>query len=133
MKILVVDDEKAMTSLFQDYLELCGGHKITIALSGKEALAKIQTQKPDLIILDHMMPDLSGVEVVDQLKKSTNTADIPVVIFSVADAPTEEERKSIGVIEFLRKPINFAKLNQSSINLIYYGPCPGGAKKTPYR
>ena len=112
MKILVVDDEREVTSLFQDYLELVGGHKVTIAFSGSEALEKVKIQKPDLIIMDYLMPGLTGVGVVDQLKQSETTSDIPVVIFSVTDAPSPEEKKSMGVIEFLSKPIDFAKLKQ---------------------
>ncbi|MBI4218020.1 MAG: response regulator, partial [Elusimicrobia bacterium] len=96
----------------QDYLEMMGGHKVSIADSGPDALSQVKAQKPDLIILDHIMPGITGVQVLGELKKSRETADIPVVIFSVSDEPTLEERKSLGVIEFLRKPIDFAKLSQ---------------------
>src|SRR3989338_4879697 len=112
MEILVVDDEKALTSLFQDYLEFTGGHKITIADSGLKALELIKKQKQDLIILDQMMPDINGTDVVFELKKSSQTADIPIVIFSAADAPPFEEKIALGIIDYLRKPIDFEKLKQ---------------------
>ncbi len=112
MKILVVDDEREVTSLFQDYLELTGGHKVTIAYSGNEALEKVKLQKPDLIIMDHLMPGLTGVGVVDQLKQHAETANIPVVIFSITEPPSKEDKATMGVVEFLSKPIDFNKLKQ---------------------
>ena len=112
MEILVVDDEKEITSLFQDYLELNGGHKITIAYSGTEALEKVRKRKPDLIIMDHLMPGLTGVGVADLLKSREETANIPIVIFSISDAPSPDEKKDMGIVEFLAKPIDFTKLKQ---------------------
>ncbi len=112
MEILVVDDEKHMASLFQDYLEIIGSHKVTVAHSGSEALEKIKMKKPDLIILDQYMPGLTGVEVVGELKNVEDTKDIPVVIFSVADRPSHKVRKSLGILGYFSKPIDFKKLKQ---------------------
>lgn len=112
MNILVVDDEKHMVSLFQDYLEMTGSHKVSVAHSGQEALEKIKKKKPDLIILDQYMPGLTGVEVVGQLKNVKDTRDIPVVIFSVADKPSYKVRKSLGILGYFSKPIDFKKLRQ---------------------
>ncbi len=112
MDILVVDDEKNTASLFQDYLEMTGGHKVSVAHSGVEALEKIKMKKPDLIILDQCMPGLTGVEVVGELKKVKDTQEIPVVIFSVADKPNYKTRKSLGILGYFAKPIDFKKLRQ---------------------
>ena len=112
MNILVVDDEKDTASLFQDYLEMTGGHKVSVAYSGDEALIKVKKKKPDLIILDQMMPGLTGEQVVGELKKTKETQNIPVVIFSVADRPSYKVRKSLGVLGYLAKPIDFSKLKQ---------------------
>ncbi|MBI2119694.1 MAG: response regulator [Elusimicrobia bacterium] len=112
MNILVVDDENQITSLFQDYLELCGAYKVSTASSGQEALGEIKKRKPDLIILDQVMPGLSGVEVVDELKKNSNTRHIPIIIFSASESATDEEKKDLGILDFLPKPIDFTKLNQ---------------------
>lgn len=117
MKVLVVDDEREIASLFQDYLETDGGHEVSTAYSGPEALEKLQNQKPDLIILDIMMPGLSGFQVLGAIRRNPQTADIPVILSSATDGPTHDEKKQLGLVDFLRKPIDFTKLTRIVNNL----------------
>ncbi len=111
MKVLIVDDTRDIVSLFRDVLETRGDCEISVAYSGVEALQSVKAHKPDLIILDVLLPDLSGMEVVQALRSEAETSAIPVIMASgVAEAPEEEERKRLGIIEFLRKPVSMKAL-----------------------
>lgn len=111
MKILVVDDEKEITDLFQDYLE-GSGYQVRVAHSGSEALVKVGQEKPDLIILDILMPDLTGLQVVDTLKRNPDTSRIPIILSSVLEGPGQKEKLQAGIADFLQKPIDFSRLDQ---------------------
>ncbi|HIE08638.1 MAG TPA: response regulator, partial [Armatimonadetes bacterium] len=76
-KILVVDDEKHIVRLVQVNLERAGYEVIT-AYDGDEALKKVKEERPDLIVLDVMMPKMDGFEVMKHLKADPTTRDIPV-------------------------------------------------------
>lgn len=81
-KVLLVDDEPSIIKTVGKRLEI-EGFEVIIAMDGEEALAKAQSEKPDLIILDLMLPKVNGFEVCSQLKKDRNSKEIPVVtIFS---------------------------------------------------
>lgn len=76
-RILVVDDEKNIRTLFRDELE-DEGYVVESAHSGREALEQIQKQEPDLVILDIRMEDMTGIEVLEQLRKTNET--LPVIM-----------------------------------------------------
>ncbi len=112
MKVLVIDDEASIASLFEAYLEVKGNHEIILAHSGVEGLAKAKEHKPDLIILDIQMPDISGFEVIEGLRKDSATAAIPVILSSVTEGPAMEDKMRLGIVDFLRKPVDFEKLGE---------------------
>ena len=80
-KILAVDDEKHIVRLVQVNLER-HGYTVVTAFDGKEALEKVAAEKPDLIVLDVMMPYLDGFEVLKELKKDPDTRGIPVIMLT---------------------------------------------------
>jgi DNA-binding response OmpR family regulator len=82
MKILVVDDEKNILKLYKAELE-DEGYNVVTANSGKEALAVFQQEKPDLVTLDIMMPDIDGIQVLRQLKQEN--PQIPVIMLTAYD------------------------------------------------
>jgi len=103
--LLAVDDTLANIDvvkgvLAQDYL-------VQAALSGKMALKIIEKKKPDLILLDIMMPEMDGYEVCRILKSQQSTKDIPI-IFLTAKAQTDDETKglSLGAVDYITKPIS---------------------------
>lgn len=112
MKVLVIDDEANIASLFEAYLEVKGSHEIILAHSGTEGLAKAKEHLPDLIILDIQMPDLSGFDVIEGLRKDAATAAIPVILSSVTEGPSVEDKMRLGIVDFLRKPVDFEKLGE---------------------
>ncbi|MCX7988868.1 MAG: response regulator [Thermodesulfovibrio sp.] len=82
MKIMVVDDEKNILMLYQSELE-DEGYEVVIANSGKEALELFDREKPDMVTLDIMMPDVDGIQVLRQLKEKN--PNIPVIMLTAYD------------------------------------------------
>jgi DNA-binding response OmpR family regulator len=108
--ILVVDDQAPNRKLLADLL-MVNGYAVETAASGREALAKIRSVKPDLVLLDVVMPDLTGYEVCKKLRADPDTGTLPVVMVTALD-PTEERLKGLeaGADDFLTKPINAPEL-----------------------
>jgi len=108
--ILVVDDTPANVKLLADVLG-ARGYAVSTAASGKEALAKVAADAPDLVLLDVVMPEMSGYEVCKALRADPATARLPVVMVTALD-PGQERVKGIeaGADDFLTKPINQPEL-----------------------
>jgi CheY-like chemotaxis protein len=109
-RILVVDDTPMNVKLLDDLLS-ADGYVVTTAASGEEALARVATARPDLVLLDVMMPGLSGYDVCRALRADPATALLPVVLVTSLD-PQQERVRGIeaGADDFLSKPINKPEL-----------------------
>ncbi len=108
--ILIIDDLEIEAYLLHDVL-VRRGHAVQIAASGSEGLAIAQTEPPDLIILDIMMPDMSGYQVCEQLKAGKQTRDIPVIFVSALDQVADKERAfSAGGIDYITKPFQIQEV-----------------------
>ena len=109
-KILVVDDTPKNVKLLADLLTVKGYIVITAA-SGHEALAQVEGERPDLVLLDVVMPEMSGYEVCRKIRENPATEILPVVMVTALD-PSEERVKGLqaGADDFLTKPINQAEL-----------------------
>ena len=109
-KVLVVDDTPANVKLLADLLAV-KGFGVATAVNGEEALVKVASEKPDLVLLDVMMPGLSGYDVCRRIRAEPATALLPVVLVTSLD-PQGERLKGIeaGADDFLSKPINQAEL-----------------------
>lgn len=109
-RILVVDDTPQNVRLLADLLAV-KGYAVLTAGSGPEALAAVDRERPDLVLLDVVMPEMSGYEVCRRLRASPETAMTPVVMVTALD-PAEERVKGIeaGADDFLTKPIHQAEL-----------------------
>lgn len=106
-RILVVDDAVDNLFLLQTVLDL-EGYQVEIADSGKAALAKIELQLPDLLLLDVMMPGMNGIEVVQQIRQNRNLPFIPVILVTGCDRSSEFEE--LDIEDFIAKPIDFDNL-----------------------
>ena len=109
-KILVVDDTPRNVKLLADLLTV-KGYAVVTAASGQEALDKIEREQPDLVLLDVVMPEMSGYEVCRKIRENPGTEILPVVMVTALD-PAEERIKGLdaGADDFLTKPINQAEL-----------------------
>lgn len=109
-RVLVVDDNPQNVKLLVQLLRNAG-YELTTATSGKEALASIASTRPDIVLLDVVMPEMSGYECCKAIRANPATALLPVVMVTALD-PTEERVKGIeaGADDFLSKPINHMEL-----------------------
>jgi CheY-like chemotaxis protein len=105
--ILVVDDDDSIRSLLHQELSEAG-YLVEEATNGKEALECIRKSRPDLIILDVMMPEMNGFDVAAILKNDPQTMDIPIIVLSIVQDKARGYR--IGVDRYLTKPIDTAQL-----------------------
>ena len=109
-KVLVVDDQPANVKLLEQLLTM-SGYRVATASSGPEALAKLPAENPDIVLLDVVMPQMSGYEVCRAIRANPGTELLPIVMVTALD-PAEERLKGIesGADDFLSKPINQAEL-----------------------
>ncbi|MGE5107046.1 MAG: GAF domain-containing protein, partial [Sphingobacteriales bacterium] len=105
--ILVVDDDDSIRSLLQQELN-DAGYLIEEASNGKQALECVRKRRPDLIILDVMMPEMNGFDVAAILKNDPQTMDIPIIVLSIVQDKARGFR--IGVDRYLTKPIDTGQL-----------------------
>ena len=106
-KILIVDDEKQICEEFSDLLQE-EGHEVETALSGAEAIQKVENSSFDLIFLDVLMPRMEGREIFENIKKIRN---VPVVIMSGYIPPNKEkEVLASGAVACLKKPLDFNQI-----------------------
>ncbi|WP_099068084.1 PAS domain S-box protein [Nostoc linckia] len=105
--ILVVDDDTNIRELLRQQLEN-EGYNVREAKDGMDAIHQIKTARPDLILLDVMMPQINGFDVAAVLKNDPHTADIPIIILSIIE--NKERGYHIGIDRYLTKPINTEKL-----------------------
>lgn len=109
-KVLVVDDTAMNVKMLADILSF-KGYQVVTAAGGKEALAKVESERPDIVLLDVMMPDLDGYSVCRAIRAMPEFAVLPVVMVTALD-PGKERVKGIdaGADDFLTKPINQPEL-----------------------
>ncbi|MDA0835867.1 MAG: response regulator [Planctomycetota bacterium] len=109
-KILIADDNQQNCELLDAYLA-GEGYTIETAYDGEETLHKVVSFQPDIVLLDIMMPKLSGYEVCQQLKQNPMTKDIPILIVTALNEMGDIEKGvAAGCDDFLSKPINRMEL-----------------------
>jgi adenylate cyclase len=108
--ILVADDEPEVVDLVKIGLD-AAGYTIESASDGKTALAKIQSKRPDLVLLDMRMPEMTGLMVLDRLRSDPTTTSIPVVMLSVVVTdPDVRMALEHGAVAYLSKPFEIREL-----------------------
>jgi len=115
--IMVVDDNPDIVTIVKTILE-GKGHTVVSAYSGAELFSRLEEQKPDLIILDIMMPQMDGLEVLTQLKGGANTSSIPVILLT-AKVQYEDVLGGykLGADYYITKPFTSTQL-VNGINLL---------------
>ena len=108
--ILIVEDEEAQRLILQHNLEEAG-YEVISAADGETGLELIQAYKPDVIVLDWMMPKLSGIELCRQIKSSSITKNIPVIMLSARSEEVDRIRGlDIGADDYVSKPYSIKEL-----------------------
>ncbi|MFP4546839.1 MAG: response regulator [Fidelibacterota bacterium] len=118
-KVLIVDDEQTNREILEDILTE-SGHEVQSASNGSEALEITKAYAPDLILLDIMMPDMTGYEVCEQLKKDPETLSIPIIFITALDGREDITKGlKLGATDFLSKPIHAKDVLLRSRNAIF--------------
>ncbi|MHC4795373.1 MAG: response regulator [Planctomycetota bacterium] len=119
-KVLIVDDNAQNLELLVAYMEEVPNITAIAAYNGIEAMQKVAQEKPDLILLDIMMPKMSGFEVCRQIKSDPETRDIQVIMVTALNEVGDHERAAdCGTDEFLTKPVNRIELVTRVKNLLH--------------
>lgn len=113
-KIMYVEDEKDIQAVAKLALESVGGFEVKICSSGEEALREAPVFKPDLLLLDVMMPGIDGPATLGELRKLDDTANTPAVFMTAKVQPQEVAHfKSLGAIDVIAKPFDPMTLAQT--------------------
>jgi PleD family two-component response regulator len=109
-RVLIADDNAQGVELLEAYLAECD-YDVATAADGEATLQKIKSWQPDVILLDIMMPKISGFEVCKRLRADAATRDIAVLMITALDQPSDIDRAvEAGTNDFLTKPINKTEL-----------------------
>ena len=110
-KIFIVDDERINVLIAAKYLGLAGYRNLITTTDPRAALAIVTNEAPDLVLLDIMMPHISGLDVLAQLRAEPKWAHLPVVILTAAnDLATKKQALELGASDFLAKPVDPSEL-----------------------
>jgi len=108
--ILVVEDETALVEILRYNLEK-EGFKVTVAVDGEEALAAINDQQPDLVVLDWMLPLVSGLEICRQIRRKSETRELPVIMLTARGEEADRVRGlEVGADDYVTKPFSPSEL-----------------------
>ena len=117
-KILVVDDSTTNVVLLEAILDE-KGYKIETALNAREAYALIEKEAPDLILLDLLMPKISGFDFLEEIRKNSITRHTPVIVVSaLTDEENVDKIMKMGAIDFVKKPIDLQYLVEKVENVL---------------
>ena len=110
MKILIVEDEPSMVELLRYNLE-SEGFEVSSALDGEEAWLSIEEQKPDMVLLDWMLPKLSGIEICRRLRRDQEFRNLPVIMITARGEESDRVRGlDVGADDYVSKPFSPAEL-----------------------
>ncbi|MDA8169727.1 MAG: response regulator [Nitrospiraceae bacterium] len=117
-KIVIVDDEPFILMMIEDKLKRAGFEVVTVNNS-QSALESIRTERPDLVILDWMMPDMSGLDICRALKSDGGLSGIPVVMLTAKGQEDDEKLGlSFGVERYITKPFSPKALLENVIEIL---------------
>lgn len=116
IKVIIVDDDPMVMEVNRQFVEATGGFEIIgLAQSGKEALTMIDMQQPDLVILDHFLPDLNGMDVLVELRRQNQPVDV-ILVTAARDSETVQSVFRYGAIDYIVKPFRFDRFKSALEN-----------------
>lgn len=116
IKLLTVDDELDVCDFIKDFFSQ-RGYTVFAALNGKEALSVVKKEKPRIVFLDIIMPEINGLEVLRQIKEFDQTIKV-IMVTVVDDKETKDKAKQLGADEFIKKPFSKRYLEEVVIQKI---------------
>lgn len=120
-RILIIDDEESIQTVVQFGIRLAAGWDVLTASSGPQGIDTAQAERPDVILLDVMMPDMDGIATFKALQAQVETERIPV-IFLTAKAQTSEKRQfnDLGISGVITKPFNSLDLPEQIAKILHW-------------
>ena len=110
-RIMYVDDDRDLQRIVQLGLELGGGFTVMVCSSGEQALREMADFQPDLLILDVVMPDMSGPKTLETMQNMPDIPSVPVVFFTSKTGPEHiQHYRRLGAIGVIKKPLDFKRL-----------------------
>lgn len=111
--VLIIEDEEDAAELFAEMMRVSGFHVLKTS-SSAPALAMISANKPDVVILDIMMPEISGLDILQQIRSDPELSSIPVVVVSAKSMPADiKNGMEAGASTYLTKPVGFLELKEA--------------------
>lgn len=119
MKILLIDDDPAIQMIVAATLEATGRMEVARAASGREGLARARAEPPDLILLDHFLPDVDGPDLLDELRRDPRLRETPVIFLTGRSEPEEvTELERLDALGVITKPFRPADLGSRIEDLL---------------
>lgn len=122
-RILIVDDERDFVELVQFRLAALG-FEFIVASDGVQALSQARQFKPDLILLDILLPDLDGLSVCEILRRQPATKKIPIIFMSALSGDVTKRTVAMHAEDFFTKPLDLARLQVRIAELLHQEPSP---------
>lgn len=117
-RVLIIEDEANILLSLVFVLEQ-EGYEVRSATTGRDGLAEMTRERPDLVILDLMLPDVSGYEVCQQARRDPTLADTPILVLTARAQEAERQRGlAVGATEYLTKPFRVADLRERVAHLL---------------
>ena len=124
-KIVIVEDEPSAADVFEEMMRV-SGYQVVKIHSSSAAMSVIRAELPDAILLDIMMPDISGIEVLRFMRREPSLKHIPVVIVSARTLPSDiRAGMEAGATAYLTKPVGFQELRETVNEVIRAAETPG--------
>lgn len=116
--VIIVEDEPDAAEMFAEMMRVTG-YKVIKVYSSTPAIGVISAEKPDIVILDIMMPDISGLEVLRYIRRDPATAKLPVILVTAKSMPSDIQiGMDAGASHYLTKPVSFLDLKEAVESLV---------------
>ena len=110
-KIMIIDDEESFASMLKMRIESSGDYEVTVSPEAKDIISRIHEIRPDVILLDLLMPGIGGLDIGDMLNHDPIGLTIPVIVVSGLDNPMDKIKAyKLGISDYLVKPVDDVKL-----------------------
>ncbi len=121
-KVLIIEDEQLLYEMYK-FVLVRNNFEVVIATNGEDGIEKAKTLRPDIILLDIMMPKMNGIQTLEKIKKINELKDIPIIMLSNISDKIEEQRcLSLGAVAYVIKsqymPQEILKIVQKYLNLV---------------
>ena len=111
--VLIIEDEEDAAELFAEMMRV-SGFRVSKTSRSSPAISMMNEYKPDLVLLDIMMPEVSGLDILRQMRRDPNLAEIPVVVLSAKSMPADiKTGMEAGASTYLTKPVGFQELKDA--------------------